>query len=232
MLYLLPNLLFDLPSHTEHFPASVDAAVATLTGLIAENEKKGRHFLRRFAYKDPKTFRDIPIHQLNEHSTQEDKEELIKKIQEGGIWGLVSDCGMPCIADPGADFVLRAQRKGIPIQTFAGPSSILFALILSGLNAQHFTFHGYLPKDHEAFIQKIKQMQKNADATHVFIETPYRNVKLFHWLLENLADSTWLCLACDLSAPDQLIMTRKVVEWKKSTLPSIAKRPTVFVMRS
>src|ERR1700679_2530793 len=118
MLYLFPNLLADMESHLGQLPASVDAAVATLTGLIAENEKEGRRFLRRFAFAPPKTFRDISIHLLNEHSNDSDKKDLLKLIKGGGVWGLVSDCGMPCLADPGADLVLMAREAGIPVETF------------------------------------------------------------------------------------------------------------------
>src|SRR5476649_2057887 len=117
MLYLFPNLLADHPTHSAFLPASVDQAVSTITALIAENEKEGRRFLRRFTYPAPKTFRDIPIHLLNEHSSESDKKKLFEQIAQGGIWGLVSDCGMPCLADPGADIVLMAREKGIQVET-------------------------------------------------------------------------------------------------------------------
>ena len=160
MLWLFPNLLADLESHRDYLPKSVDVAVAKLTGLIAEHEKQGRRFLRRFIFEPPKTFRDIPIRQLNEHSTDADKRKLIEEIKQGGCWGMVSDCGMPCLADPGADLVLMARREGIEVETFSGPSSILFAIVLSGLGGQHFTFHGYLPKEETALVHHLKQIEK------------------------------------------------------------------------
>ncbi len=230
MLYLLPNLLADLPSHSAYLPNSVDAAVAQLTGLIAENEKEGRRFLRRFTYPSPKTFRDIPIRLLNEHSTPQDKQELLKEIRHGGIWGLVSDCGMPCLADPGADLVLMAREKGIPVETFAGPSSILIALVLSGLGGQHFTFHGYLPKEENPLIQELKKIEK-LPGSQLFIETPYRNQRLLEKILNSLNDQTWLCLACDLTLPTQFVATKKIGQWKKLPLPDLDKRPCVFVLR-
>lgn len=234
MLYLLPNLLTESQSHASQLPTSVDAAVATLSGLIAESEKAGRHFLRRFTFPSPKTFRDIPIRLLNEHSTPSDKRALIEQIKQGGLWGLVSDCGMPCLADPGADLVLMARECGIEVQTFAGPSSILLALVLSGLGAQCFTFHGYLPKDEEPLIQELRKIEKLSAAdksTHLFIETPYRNLRLWEKMLTTLDSQTWACVACDLTAPTQHVETHKVGEWKRRPLPDIAKRPAIFLIR-
>src|SRR5690349_10077548 len=129
MLYLFPNLLGDVETHSIYLPSSVDAAVAQISCLIAASEKEGRRFLRRFTFNG-KTFRDIPIRLLNEHSHENDKNAILKEMMQGGKWGLISDCGMPCLADPGADLVLMARENGIPIETFAGPSNILFALVL------------------------------------------------------------------------------------------------------
>jgi 16S rRNA (cytidine1402-2'-O)-methyltransferase len=235
MLYLLPNLLADLATHTDFLPASIDQAVAELTHLIAENEKEGRLFLRRFAYPAPKTFRDIPIRLLNEHSTENDKRELLKNIKQGGVWGLVSDCGMPCLADPGADLVLMARESSVKIKTFAGPSSILFALVLSGLGGQHFTFHGYLPKEEQPLTQrlkKIEQLSAQEQSTHLFIETPYRNQRLLEKMISVLEDKTWLCVACDLTLPSEMVLTKKVRDWKKTPFPDLNKRPAVFAIRS
>lgn len=232
-LYLLPNLLADL--ETTDFPQSVERAVASLDFLIAEEEKAARKYLKRFTYPDPKTFRDIPIHLLNEHSTAKDKQALIAMMAKGGIWGLISDCGMPCLADPGADLVLLAQRQKFTIQTFAGPSSILFALVLSGLGGQRFTFHGYLPREEMALIQAIRQLEKSSDkerAAQLFIETPYRNQKLLQTLLQTLQPGSYLCIACDLTAETQYVQTHTVQEWKKDKLPDLGKRPCVFVVKS
>jgi 16S rRNA (cytidine1402-2'-O)-methyltransferase len=235
MLYLLPNLLSDLDTHVGHLPASVDAAVLEVTTLIAENEKEGRRFLRRFSFPPPKTFRDIPILLLNEHSTDRDKQALLQEMEKGGVWGLVSDCGMPCVADPGADLVLKAREKGIAVRAFIGPSSILLALVLSGLGGQHFTFHGYLPKLEPQLIQELRRIEKlslKEGSTHLFIEAPYRNRKLMENILAALDDKTWLCIACDLTAAAEDVQTQRVGTWKKKALPDINKRPTVFLIRS
>jgi 16S rRNA (cytidine1402-2'-O)-methyltransferase len=235
MLYLFPNLLADAQSHLGQLPANVDAAVAQITHLIAENEKEGRRFLRRFTFPASRTFREIPIRLLNEHSTEDDKKELLKEMKQGGIWGLVSDCGMPCLADPGADLVLMARESGIAVETFAGPSSILFALVLSGLGGQHFTFHGYLPKEESQLILELKKIEKlslKEKSTHLFIETPYRNLRMLEKILSCLDDQTRLSIACDLTAPTQFVQTKKIRDWKKNPLPAIDKRPSVFVVRA
>jgi 16S rRNA (cytidine1402-2'-O)-methyltransferase len=234
MLCLFPNLLAPLESHTAYLPASIDGAVSEICALIAENEKEGRHFLRRFTFNG-RTFRDIPIHLLNEHSTEGDRKTLLKGIVQGGKWGLVSDCGMPCLADPGADLVLMAREKGIPIETFSGPSSILFALVLSGLGGQHFTFHGYLPKEENPLIQELKRIEKisaKEKSTHLFIETPYRNQRLLEKIVLELHPQTWLSVACDLTLPSQFVQTKPLNDWKKNPLPDVNKRPAVFLLKS
>jgi 16S rRNA (cytidine1402-2'-O)-methyltransferase len=235
MLYLFPNLLADLDMHAGCLPASVDVAVAEITTLIAENEKEGRRFLRRFFFPPPKTFREIPILLLNEHSTEKDKKELLQEMQKGGVWGLISDCGMPCLADPGADLVLMARQKGIAVKTFAGPSSILLALVLSGLGGQHFTFHGYLPKEEAQLIQELRRIEKlslKEKSTHLFIETPYRNLKMLEKILATLDDNTWLCIACALTTDTEDVQTHKIGAWKKKAPPVIDRRPTVFAIRT
>jgi 16S rRNA (cytidine1402-2'-O)-methyltransferase len=234
-LFLLPNVLDEKASHQAFFPSSVDAAVGMIDGLIAESEKGARRFLSRFSFPPPKTFRDIPTQLLNEHTTQAQFEELLKPLLKGESWGLISDCGLPCLADPGAHLVLAARRKGVSIQAFPGPSSLIFALMLSGLSAQHFTFHGYLPKEGDELRAKITLMEKRSreeGSTHLFIEAPYRNEKLLTILLKELNNATLLSLAVNLSLPEQWVMTQMVSEWKKAGVPPIDKRPAVFLLRA
>lgn len=233
-LYLFPNLLADLESHTAFLPSSVDATVRQIRCLIAESEKAGRRFLRRFD-EDGNVFRETPIRLLNEHSSEAYKKELLQEMmQKKELWGLVSDCGMPCLADPGADFVLMARRKGIHVETFVGPSSILFALVLSGLGGQRFTFHGYLPKEESILSRELKRMEQislQEKSTHLFIEAPYRNNRLLEMMVKWLNGQTWICVACDLTLPSQFIQTKMLKEWKQHPLPDLNKRPTVFVLR-
>jgi 16S rRNA (cytidine1402-2'-O)-methyltransferase len=234
MLYLFPNLLADVEPHSAHLPSSVDAAVAEIVGLIAESEKQGRRFLRRFTF-GARTFRDIPIRLLNEHSQDSDKKEILKEMMQGGKWGLISDCGMPCLADPGADLVFMAREKGIPVVTFAGPSSILFAIVLSGLGGQRFTFHGYLPKEEEQLVKELKRIEmvsSKEKSTHLCIETPYRNRQLLEKMLSVLDGKTWLCTASDLTLPSQAVHTRQIKDWRRNPLPDLNKRPTVFCLRA
>jgi 16S rRNA (cytidine1402-2'-O)-methyltransferase len=232
MLYLFPNLLADLESHQAYLPSSVDVAVAQIKGLVAESEKAGRRFLRRFVFEG-KSFRDIPILLLNEHSQDNDKKAILQEIMRGGKWGLISDCGMPCLADPGADLVLMAREKGIPVETFAGPSSIFFALVLSGLGGQRFSFHGYLPKDTPIReLKRIERISSQEKSTHLFIETPYRNSKLLETMLSVLDGQTWLGIACDLTQPSQYVQTQKIQQWKRAGIPDLNKRPTVFILRA
>lgn len=237
MLLLLPNLLGDIEDHSEVLPTGVERAVFELDHLIAENEKEGRRFLKRFAFSRSRSFRDISIHLLNEHTTPKEQEELLRQIatEPHKKWGLISDCGMPCLADPGENLVLHARGRGIEIKAFSGPSSIMLALVLSGLGGQRFTFHGYLPREERACIQAIKEIQMlsiKESAVHLFIEAPYRNEKLFQQLLAHLERKTWLCVATDITLSTESVFTKRVDEWKKIKPPPLDKRPTVFVLRA
>jgi 16S rRNA (cytidine1402-2'-O)-methyltransferase len=233
-LFLFPNLLDESGDHRLFLPPAVDQAVARIDGLIAESEKGGRRFLKRFTFPHPKTFRDIPIRLLNEHSHEGQITDLLKPMLAGECWGLVSDCGMPCLADPGSQLVFHARQQGIHLETFSGPSSILFALVLSGLNGQHFTFHGYLPKEGPLLIKKIQQMEQRSSqegSTHLFIEAPYRNQKLLELLLKILHGKTQLGLAIELTNMRQEVFVKTVEQWKTAPLPQIDRRPTVFLLR-
>lgn len=221
-LLLLPNLLDkDASDHRQFFPISVDEAITRLNGIIAENEKEARAYLKRFNAP----FRDFPIRVLNEHT--QDIEELLKPMREGETWGLISDAGLPVLADPGYQLVRKARLYGIAITAFIGPSSLVLALMLSGLPAQRFAFHGYFP--YEGVVKKFETRSKEEKETQVFIEAPYRNEKLLTNLISNLIDSTQLCVAWDLTMPTQAIETYTVKEWKGRKLPNIQKRPAVFL---
>jgi len=234
VIVLLPNLLDDQATdHRNFFPQSVDQTVASLDGLIAESKKAGRHFLKRFSFPSPKTFRDIPIRLLNEHTSPQEMEELFALVQKEGTWGVVSDCGLPCLADPGAKLVAFARQKGIEVRAFVGPSSLMLALMLSGFSGQAFAFHGYLPKEKEALKQKILNLQdraKKEQATQLFIEAPYRTPKLLEMLLFTLSDQTLLCVAWDLTMPTEGIISWPVKKWKSTSYPSLQDKPAVFLI--
>jgi 16S rRNA (cytidine1402-2'-O)-methyltransferase len=226
-LLLLPNLLSDTKHHEVFLPQSVDRAVATIDGLIAESESAGRRYLGRFQTKvNP---RDIPIAVYND----QDIEFLLEPMVKGERWGFVSDAGLPCIADPGHRLVWRARELGINVKAFVGPSSILISLMLSGFVAQRFSFHGYLPKEPEMRKKAILQLQERAikdKGTQIFIEAPYRNQETLKSLLETLSDETLLGAVWEIGSPDQGLLTAPISQWKKMALPQLKKRNVVFLI--
>lgn len=231
-LILLPNALDPSLDSSGFVTPVLSDVVPLLTGIIAESEKGARAFLKRFNYEEPKTFRDVPIHLLNEHSKGEDLQELLQLLKSGGSWGLISDCGLPVLADPGAQLVRLARRENIPVQAYPGPSSIVLALMLSGLSGQAFTFHGYLPREHKPLKNKVALIEKLKGQAHIFIEAPYRTEKLLSVLLEKLGGEMTLCVAWNLTLPDQEVIVKKVKAWKKELLPDLKKKPAVFVVGS
>ena len=218
-LILLPNLLDGQAPLEGSIPPIVHDIIPTLDGLIAENEKAGRHFLMKFT----KEFRGIEIRVLSEHT-----KDLGELLTGEGKWGVVSDAGLPCIADPGARLVTLARKKGIAIRAIPGPSSIFLALMLSGLSAQAFTFHGYFPRDPQGRARTIRKLQKNH--THVCIEAPYRNDHLLQGLIDHLPEEARLCVAWNLTAPDQGVVVKRVLQWKKSSI-TLGKVPAIYVMQ-
>lgn len=230
-LLLLPNVLGEVKHHEPFLPASVDKAVATLDGLISESEKGGRRFLGRFTME--KRPHDVPLALLNEHSSIEDIDFLLEPVRQGERWGVVSDGGLPCIADPGSMLVHRAKQLGVKVQAFSGPSSLMLSLMLSGLPAQRFTFHGYLPKaeeDRAAAIKKLEGDAVRSGYTQIFIEVPYRNMNTLETLLSTLKRDTLLCIAWELTLPEQGVLTQTVENWKKSPLPNLEKRNAIFIV--
>lgn len=230
-LLLLPNVLGDIKHHEPYFPSSVDKAVMTLDGLIAESPTAARRYLSRFKTKKP--VNEVPVAIFNEHTKDADIDFILEPIRKGERWGLISDGGLPCIADPGAKLVKRASQSGIAVRAFIGPSSLLLALMLSGLQGQRFYFAGYLDKAPSKRIQEIKALQKRSkadDASQIFIETPYRNKHLLEALVNTLDDRDYLCVAWDLTLPTQGVVSQKVEVWKKSPLPNLEKKNTVFLI--
>jgi 16S rRNA (cytidine1402-2'-O)-methyltransferase len=230
-LLLLPNLLGDIKHHEPFLPSSIDKAVATLDGLIAESAGAGRRFLGRFETK--KAAHDIPLALYNEHSQDDEIEFLLEPIRQGQRWGLISDAGLPCVADPGSKLVKRARQSGIVVQSFVGPSSLLISLMLSGLPGQRFAFRGYLERDERKRDHQIKEIEKtsfNEKSTQIFIETPYRNGQLLNALLKQLGDQTELCVAWDLTLPTQSVVCMPVELWKKNPLPNLDKKCATFLL--
>ncbi|MDR3624379.1 MAG: SAM-dependent methyltransferase [Chlamydiales bacterium] len=230
-LILLPNLLGEGLSHESFFPKAVDQAVGMLDGLIAESMQGGRSYLNQFRTKKPPY--DIPIGILDENTRDDEIDFLLQPLKEGELWGLVSDAGLPCIADPGARVVFRARQLGIKIETLTGPSAVIMAIQLSGLPGQRFSFLGYLSKDLEKREKELKALEKRSKeerSLQVFMEAPYRNKYTFEAMLEVLHPSTYVGIACDLSLETERIMVQKVETFKKSPLPNIDKKPCIFLV--
>jgi 16S rRNA (cytidine1402-2'-O)-methyltransferase len=225
-LLLLPNVLDEALAHELFFPRQIDSLVQDLSGLIAESERGGRRFLRRFKKR-------LPIALLNEHTKEQEIVDLLNPIFKGERWGLISDAGLPCLADPGSQLVQKARCRGICIEVCVGPSSLYLSLMLSGLPAQAFAFHGYLPQDKNQLVKKLRLLEERSikeHATQLFIEAPYRNQQLLNVLVDTLSDATFLCIAVDLTLPTESVATRTIAEWKKQLLPNLNDRPAVFLL--
>ena len=229
-LYLIPVTLGD-DNISYVLPAEVIAITQKLDTFVVESEKSARHFLSTI--KTAKPVRELTLNLLNEHTNDKDISALLAPLLAGHDVGLMSDAGCPGIADPGAKLVELAHQKGIRAIPFVGPSSILLSLMASGLNGQQFAFLGYLPVDKTARNFKLKEIEKRSVShkeTQVFIETPYRNQHMLEAILSTCMPNTRLCVACDISLASEMIVTKTVATWKKSALPDLHKRPTVFLL--
>lgn len=223
-LYLLPNLLEETLPIEPFFPISVNEAVRSIQGLIAESDKMARRYLRKFLSHDEMA--KMPLAILNEHTKE--SVELLKPLERGETWGLISDAGLPCIADPGAELVWLAHQKKIDVATFVGPSSIIMALQLSGFGGQNFSFHGYLPREGMELEAKIRELEKRA-GTHIWIEAPYRSAKMLDALKKTLQPNTRLCVAVNLTTPVQRVVSQPVTRWREKSFP-LEKEPAVFLI--
>jgi 16S rRNA (cytidine1402-2'-O)-methyltransferase len=232
-LLLLPNVLHEGESDLSLlFPKGLESKIGSLQGLIAENEKEARRYLKRFIFPEGRSFRDVPIKLLNEHTKKEELSDLLAPIKQGELWGLISDAGLPCLADPGAHLVLLARQKGIVVDAVCGPSSLFLALMLSGLGAQNFAFHGYLPREEPLLKARIKTLEKESEMegrTQLCIETPYRGQALLQTLIQELKKNTLLSVCVHLTAPDQEVHTYLVDQWRKNPLLELQKRPAIFL---
>jgi 16S rRNA (cytidine1402-2'-O)-methyltransferase len=197
-----------------------------LRTFIVENAKSARRFLQAIGH--PLPLREIEMHVLNEHTS--DVEPLLRLLVSGADCGLMSEAGCPAVADPGAALVRRAHAESIAVVPLVGPSSILLALMASGLDGQHFVFHGYLPADSAGRARRLEEIEAQAgSATQIFIETPYRNAALLRSILDGCRGDTLLCIAVDLTLPTASVATRAIAEWKKKP-PDLNRRPAVFLL--
>lgn len=234
-LYLIPVTL-GADNISKILPTEVVAIAQKLENFVVENEKTARHFLSTI--KTNKPVRELQLNTLNEQTTDQELPGLLKPLLAGIDIGLMSEAGCPGVADPGAKLAQLAHEKGIRVAPLVGPSSILLGLMASGLNGQRFTFLGYIQSEKSARIQRIKEIEKNSarnNETQIFIETPYRNQHLFEDILAHSHENTKLCIACNISLDDELIITKSIADWKKmqkSELPDLHKKPTLFLILS
>lgn len=227
-LILIPNLLNG--DDIGVLSPKVIEAIAELTEFIVENEKIARRFLIKAGI--PTAIDELTFHVLDKHNPRQDLMPFLMNALTGKNIGLISDAGCPAVADPGGKIVKMAHEMNILVDPLVGPSSILLALMASGMNGQQFTFHGYLPIEQGARSKEIKWLDKQIQQngyTHIFIETPYRNQKLFEQLLRSCRGNTRLCLATDVTLKSQSVLTKTVGEWKR-VKPDLHKRPTVFLL--
>lgn len=227
-LILIPSPLGD-NDPAEVLPASLLQAIPQIGTFVVEELRTARRFLSRAGLKGH--IDELDFHVLNEHTTPSEVETMAVLFDRGDV-GLISEAGLPAVADPGSALVALCHRRGIEVVPMVGPSSLMLALMASGLNGQSFAFCGYLPAKTDERRTALKTVEKRSSSlrqSEIFIETPYRNDSLFSDMLQILAPSTRICIAADITLPTQTIRTKKVSEWKKSR-EEIGKRPCVFIM--
>lgn len=228
-LYLIPNLLGETPVE-QVLPAYNHDIIMGIRHFIVEDVRTARRFLKQVD-------RSIDIDQLtfytlNKHTKPDEISGMLKPLEEGNPMGVISEAGCPAVADPGADVVAIAQRKGLQVVPLVGPSSIILAVMGSGFNGQSFAFNGYLPIEPDERIKTLKKLEQRAyteNQTQLFIETPYRNAKMMADILKACRPQTHLCIAAGLTTADELIRTRTIKEWG-GKLPNLDKVPCIFLI--
>jgi 16S rRNA (cytidine1402-2'-O)-methyltransferase len=227
--YLLPNVFSDEQSPKGLLPEGLESIIRALHGLIVESERSGRRFVFKMD-PDKEHARSLPLYQLNEHTSHKEIVDLVDRIRLGGNFGLVSDAGLPCLADPGSELISLLRKAGYDqIIAIPGPSSIILALLLSGFNAQQYTFHGYPPKEQSERLRLLRSLEGGPVRTHIFIETPYRNQSFLQDCLSVLSGSVELAVASALTLPQQMIQIRAVKQWKTQVMP-LPKDPAIFLI--
>ena len=228
-LYLIPSPLGDY-APAEVIPASVLERIAQIRTYVVEETRTARRYLSAAGWKGH--VGELAFHELNEHTDPQAVESYLALFRDGNDVGLISEAGLPAVADPGALLVALCHRHGITVVPMTGPSSLMLALMGSGLNGQSFAFCGYIPAKTEERRNALKALEKrsaSARQTQILIETPYRNDALLADILSVCSDRTRLCIAANLTLPDAFLQTRTIGEWKKDK-PLIGKRPCVFLI--
>jgi 16S rRNA (cytidine1402-2'-O)-methyltransferase len=228
-LYLIPTTMGDCEP-MDVLPQTVKRCLDFIDDYIVENEKTARKFIK--SVQPEKVQSSLILNALNKHTEISEHYKMIQPCLEGKNIGLMSEAGCPGIADPGAAIVKIAHEKGIQVVPLVGPSSILLAMMASGMNGQSFTFNGYLPIDKSEKKSALKNLEKlshDKNQSQIFIETPYRNNKLLEDLIQTLQPNTHLCIATDITLPTEYIKTLLVNDWKKTKV-DLHNRPTIFII--
>ncbi|MCX6171219.1 MAG: SAM-dependent methyltransferase [Flavobacterium sp.] len=228
-LYLIPTTLGEMNPH-DVMPQTVKRAIDFIDFYIVENEKTARKFIK--SINPEKIQANLKISTLNKHTEITEHNTMISPCLNGINIGLMSEAGCPGVADPGAAIVKMAHEKGIQVIPLVGPSSILLAMMSSGMNGQSFAFNGYLPIDKaekKSTLKNFEKLSHDKNQSQIFIETPYRNNKLFEDILQALQPNTDLCIATDITLPTEYIKTMRVADWKKTKV-DLHNRPTIFII--
>ena len=229
-LYLIPNSLGEC--NLENVLPSVNfEIIRKLKHFIVEDIRTARRFLKKVDKEI--NIDELQFYTLNKHTSPEEISSYLSPLRTGSDAGIISEAGCPAIADPGAEIVRIAQTQNYRVVPLTGPSSILLALMASGFNGQSFAFVGYLPIQGNERIQALKQLEKRAQyekQSQLFIETPYRNMKMMEDILNTCQPKTQLCIACDITLETEYIKTKNIAEWKKEKLPDLNKRPCIFLI--
>lgn len=229
-LYLIPVTLGETP-HEQVLPSYNAEIVSQIRHFIVEEIRTARRFLRRMNREFP--IDDCTFYEMGKHADERRFSEYLKPLREGHSVGVISEAGCPAVADPGAIVVGIAHRQGLRVVPLVGPSSMIMAVMASGLNGQSFAFSGYLPVDDAARAKRLKELESrawNEGQTQLCIETPYRNRKLFDTILHTLRPQTLLCVAAGITTPEEFILTRSIQEWKRHGLPDLSKVPAIFLI--
>lgn len=229
-LYLIPVTLGDTPVD-QVLPSYNHDVIMGIRHFIVEEIRTARRFLRQVDRTFP--IDDSEFYEMGKHADAQRFATYLKALEEGHPVGVISEAGCPAVADPGADVVAIAQRKGLKVVPLVGPSSMIMAVMGSGLNGQSFAFNGYLPVDASDRAKRLKALEArawNEQQTQLFIETPYRNKKMFDTLLATLRPQTRMCIAAGITTAQEYIHTHTIQEWKKKTLPDLSKVPAIFLI--
>jgi len=229
VLYLIPNKISET-SLDVVVPKYIFTLVSTIRHYIVEDIRTVRRYLRQLNHEVD--INGITFYELNKHTVSTDIADYLKAAENGEDMGLISEAGLPCVADPGNVIVEMAHKKSIRVVPLVGPSSILMALMASGLNGQNFAFNGYIPIDQPDRTRKLRELEARSHREHqsqIFMDTPYRNNRLFCDLKATLSPQTKLCIALNITADDEFICTKTISEWKKTNV-DLNKKPCIFII--